>query len=147
MEFLLSAAVLATDEDSLVEAVRRCRWTRSRSRSCRTRRDAQNRYRRSVRIGISGEGEAKAALSRHPRSVRAAQPDARITGVLRPAHWVTHGRETIVGVLARSVVRTAAHVRASGHSRRSVGRRRAFAFHPSTTRRRRRCSRRFRAAQ
>jgi acyl-CoA synthetase (NDP forming) len=88
-------AVLATDEESLVAAVRdvaRPVALKIVSPDVTHKTDIGG-----VRIGVSGEGEAKAAYRGILASVRAAQPEARISGVL-VQRMVTHGRETIVGV-------------------------------------------------
>ncbi|MEO8621483.1 MAG: acetate--CoA ligase family protein, partial [bacterium] len=50
-----------------------------------------------VRVGVTGEGNAKAAYRAILSHVGAAQPEAQITGVL-VQRMVPHGRETIVGI-------------------------------------------------
>jgi acetyltransferase len=91
----VAAAVLATDEDSLVAAVRDIEGPvalKIVSPDITHKTDVGG-----VRIGILGDGEAKTAYHDILTSVRAAQPEAHIDGVL-VQRMVSHGREIIVGI-------------------------------------------------
>lgn len=50
-----------------------------------------------VCVGVEGDDDARAAYHRMLAAVRAAQPEARLSGVL-VQRMVLHGRETIVGI-------------------------------------------------
>jgi acetyltransferase len=88
-------AVIACDEDALTAAVRdigRPVALKIVSPDVIHKTDVGG-----VRIGVSGEGEARAAYREIISHVRAAHPDARITGVL-VQRMVPRGREVIVGM-------------------------------------------------
>lgn len=91
----VAEAVLASDEASLVAAVRDIGGPvalKIVSPDITHKTDVGG-----VRVGITGEGEAKAAYRQILARVRAAQPNARLTGVL-VQRMVPHGRETIAGM-------------------------------------------------
>ena len=88
-------AVLALDEASLVDSVRDIGGPvalKIVSPDITHKTDVGG-----VRVGITGEGEAKAAYREILARVGAAEPHARLSGVL-VQRMVPHGRETIVGI-------------------------------------------------